>query len=109
MDDKELKGSLFVDRDVEVVKKGTIQINGKKKYVSLLKCRSQNGDEIYEISISAGRVFVNNQKTNEKSPDMGGNITVDGVAYKFGGWNNIDKRGQTYLGCNLQEKNDSPF
>ena len=93
--------------------KGTITINGATRYCSLIKAQSQKGEDIYEVVVSAGRVYVNKpeEKQNEKSPDVGGKITIDGQAYKFGAWNNVAKSGQNYLGVSLTrtDAGNSPY
>ena len=106
-----LKGAMFPDNNAEIAYKGTINVNGEQKYVSLIKAKTQNGEDIYEIAVSMGRVYFNapESKKNKVGPDIGGPITIDGRKYKFGGWNNISKNGNSYLGCSLQDKTEAPF
>ena len=109
----ELKGAFFVDGNCQIMSKGTITINGATRYASLIKSKTQTGEEIYEVVVSAGRVFYNppEKKQNEKGPDLSGNVTIDGLAYKFGAWSNVAKSGQNYLGIQMQpkENSNSPF
>jgi uncharacterized protein (DUF736 family) len=111
-DNENLKGAFFVDGNCQILMKGTISINGATRYCAILKAQSQKGEEIHELVVSAGRVYVNppEEKQNEKSPDVGGKITIDGHHYKFGGWNNVAKTGQNYLGVSLQvtDRQNSP-
>ena len=61
---------------------------------------------------SMGRVYLNpaDKKQNAKSPDVGGPITIDGKRYKFGAWNNVSQKGDSYLGLSLTEQADNiPF
>ena len=88
-DNEELKGAFFVDGNCQIMSKGTITVNGATRYCSLLKAQSQKGEEIYELAVSAGRVYYNppEKKQNPKSPDVSGKVTIDGQGYKFGAWN----------------------
>ena len=112
-DNEDLKGAFFIDGNCQIMSKGTITINGATRYCSLIKAQSQKGEDIYEVVVSAGRVYVNKpeEKQNEKSPDVGGKITIDGQAYKFGAWNNVAKSGQNYLGVSLTrtDAGNSPY
>ena len=105
-DNEELKGAFFVDGNCQIMSKGTITINGATRYCSLVKAQSQKGENIYEVAVSAGRVYYNapEEKQNPKSPDVSGKISIDGSDYKFGAWNNVAKSGQNYLGISLTPK-----
>jgi len=111
MTDQNLKGAMFTDNNCEIVYKGTIQINGDTRYYSLIKTKTQKGEDIIELAMSTGRVYINSaeSKTSDKTPDVGGNIRIDGVRYKFGGWNNVAKSGQDYLGVSLKKSDVTPF
>lgn len=112
MEDKNLKGALFPDSDAVLLRKGTITIDGDKKYVSLIKAKTRTGDDILEISVSSGRVFINKQedKKNEKGPDLSGKIIIDGKNYSFGGWKNVSSDGVEYIGVSMQNNDeDIPF
>jgi len=102
-DNEELKGAFFVDGNCQIMSKGTITVNGATRYCSLLKAQSQKGEEIYELAVSAGRVYYNppEKKQNPKSPDVSGKVTIDGQGYKFGAWNNVAASGQNYLGISM--------
>ncbi len=107
-----LKGAMFPDNNADVAYKGTLNINGETKYVSLIKAQTQRGEEVYEVAVSMGRVYLNptEKKQNAKSPDVGGPITIDGKRYKFGAWNNVSEKGDSYLGLSLIEQVDNiPF
>jgi hypothetical protein len=111
MEDKELKGAMFVDAKGEIVLKGTIIIRGQKRYATLIKTTTQAGLDLHELNISCGTVNFNepSKKRNPKSPDWGGNITLDNIKYRFGAWNNVKADGEHYLGISLSEKEDAPF
>jgi len=111
-DNEDLKGAFFVDGNCQIMSKGTITINGATRYCSLVKAQSQKGEDIYEVAVSAGRVYVNapEDKQNPKSPDVSGKITIDGQPYKFGAWNNVAKSGQNYLGISLSKSDgETPY
>ena len=80
MKSKNLKGALFSDSDASILRKGTITIDGELKYVSLIKAKTKQGEDILEVSVSAGRIFLN--KPEEKSTptytDLSGKINIDG-------------------------------
>ena len=112
MKSKNLKGALFSDSDARILRKGTIRIVGELKYVSLIKAKTKQGEDILEVSVSAGRIFLN--KPEEKStptyPDLSGKINIDGKKYSFGGWKNVSKEGIDYIGVEMQNvKEDIPF
>lgn len=110
--DNNLKGAMFTDNDCEIIYKGTIMINGDTRYYSLIRAKTQKGEDVIELAMSTGRVYINNaeDKKSDKTPDVGGNIHIDGVKYKFGGWNNVAKSGQNYLGVSLRKADEGiPF
>ena len=110
MDEKEMKGALWPDNNAQILYKGKFQINGETKYATLVKSRTQNGNDIVELCTSLGIVYQNREedKQSPKTPDVGGTIYIDKLPYKFGGWNNISQNGTEYLGLQL-EKKEQPF
>lgn len=112
MESKNLKGALFADSDASILRKGTITIDGQLKYVSLIRAKTQKGEDILEVSVSAGRIFLNKpeDKQNEKYPDLSGKINIDGKEYQFGGWNNTSRDGVEYIGVSMQTvEEEIPF
>lgn len=105
---KELSGSLWKESNCEVIRKGTIKINGETKYASILKYTHNDGSEKYELVFSAGLLYVNNDKDKLKdtTPDIGGPITYNDKVYKFGAWKNVTDSGTPYLSVNLKPKED---
>jgi hypothetical protein len=110
MDEKEMKGALWPDNNAQILYKGKFQVNGETKYATMIKTKTQNGNEIVELCTSAGIVYQNREeeKQNPKTPDVGGTISINGNLYKLGGWNNIASNGTEYLGLSL-EKKEQPF
>lgn len=107
-DNKELRGFLWHETGSTVIKKGTMQINGKEVYSAIIKSTNNKGEEKYELMTSAGLLHVNTEKMSPKSPDIGGPITYDGVVYKFGGWKKTSEKGTEYTSVSLQVKEDEP-
>jgi hypothetical protein len=44
-----------------------------------------------------GVLFRETNKKNEKSPDMTGHLTIDGIRYRLAGWTREAKDGKKYL------------
>jgi hypothetical protein len=104
--DKELKGFLWHETGSTVLRKGTIQINGKELYAAIIKSSNNKAEEKYELMISAGLLHVNDVKKSEKSPDIGGPITFDGQKFKLGGWRKTSEKGTEYTSVSLQVKEE---
>ena len=104
--DKELKGFLWHETGSTVLRKGTIQINGKELYAAIIKSSNNKAEEKYELMISAGLLYVNDVKKSEKSPDIGGPITFDGQKFKLGGWRKISDKGNEFTSVSLQVKEE---
>lgn len=115
--DRNLKGALWKDNEAEILWKGEITIDGRKKYASIQKSVKQNGDPVCELVVSVGLVYENylkpQGKTSPTQPDIGGPVTIDGSVYQFGSWFNKSAKGNDYLGVQLRPKNqgkdDIPF
>lgn len=107
--DENLKGALWNENACKVIRKGTVMINGKKEYISILKF-TLNGNDKYELVKSCGLLHVNDEesKLNPKSPDIGGAVTIDGVEYKFGGWKRVNQeKGTEYTSVGLRPVSDN--
>jgi len=63
--------------------------------------------------MSLGLLYTNTpeEKMSERSPDVGGKITIDGQVYKFGGWKTESKEGTPYTDVSLKpvQESDAPF
>ena len=44
-----------------------------------------------------GALFRETNKKSEKSPDMTGHLTIDGVRYRLAGWTREGKDGKKFL------------
>jgi hypothetical protein len=105
---RELEGALFSKNEANVAGKGKILVNGKDQYVAIVKSNLPSGEEITELMISAGRIYAN-EKTKESQPDLGGNITINGLKYRFAGWQNVSQNGSDYISTKLTASEESPF
>ena len=110
-EDKDLEGALFSDNSAEIIGKGAIPINGQKNYCSVVKTKDRSGGDIYELMISAGRIYYNTpeSKTSEKGPDLGGKVNIKGTDYKFAAWNNVSSGGTSYVKTKLTRSEETPF
>lgn len=115
MQDKyEKSGRLWVEPDAVIHKKGSITLNGKKRYIAFCESKNNLGKPKYELLMSVGLLFVNSDKLNEKSPDISGNITIDLEKFKFSGWKNETMDGTPVTDVKItefidKEKDDYPF
>jgi|TARA_R110000744_G_scaffold122384_5_gene227396 hypothetical protein len=102
--DNELKGFMWHENDSTIHRKGSITINGQKKYSAIVESTNDKGEKKHELMVSVGLLHVNSedQKKSESSPDIGGKITIDGTTYKFGGWKKESKEGTPYTSCSLR-------
>ena len=109
---KDGEGYLWRETNSEVQRKGPILWRGKKRYASIIKTEV-NGEAKYELSISAGLLYINEEgdkRDPETSPDISGPITLDGEMLKCGGWKNVSETGNKYtkVRLELKEKNKGP-
>ena len=110
-EEKQGQGALFLKPEQEVVAKGKFLVDGEHRYLSLVKSSDRNGNVIYELSESIGRVFFNpaDQKKNEKSPDFGGKVKMNGQDKKFAGWLSTSQKGDKYISAKIEaDQNQRP-
>jgi len=60
-----------------------------------------------DLKENAGVLFNNNFSKSEKSPDLTGELKINGVIYKIAGWNNSSKNGKSYISLKISEKQDN--
>ncbi len=101
--DDEKKGYLWHEKDATVERKGPFIINGEQKYGAVVKSYNKHGEEKYEMMMSIGLLHLNTEKQSEKTPDMGGKVTIDGVVYKQGCWAKETKDGVPFTSIGFQE------
>jgi hypothetical protein len=51
-----------------------------------------------------GVLFRVDEKRSEKSPDLLGNIDVNGVEHQLSGWRKVSKNGVQYLSLSIRRK-----
>jgi len=101
--DDEKKGYLWHENDATIERKGSFVINGEKKYGAIVKSFSKQGQPKYEMMMSIGLMHLNSDKTNERTPDMGGKVTIDGVIYKLGCWAKETSNGNPFTSLGFRE------
>lgn len=114
---KEKSGALWVDNNAQILRKGSMlwkiadgnTNKDEKRYFSLIESENNLGQKKLELVMSVGLVFVNEQKFSEDSPDISGNVTIDGKVYKFYGRKKEAKDGLPFTSCQLVEKDDEIF
>jgi len=85
-----------------------------------MKDKYGNPQDKYELVQSIGLLYLKDGNASEKSPDIGGPVTVDlgngqTVSQKFGGWVNVNEEaGTKTLSCGLvdaikKDDSDVPF
>tara|TARA_A200000159_G_C7324005_1_gene340110 strand:- start:332 stop:736 length:405 start_codon:yes stop_codon:yes gene_type:complete len=105
---KELKGRMWKETEAKVIWKGSVFINGKDEYISCIKTEV-SGRPKYELLGSLGLLYLKDDQSKENSPDIGGPITLKDVAYKFGGWEQMNPdTGDTSLSVGLLVADDQP-
>ena len=72
---KELKGRMWPEPDSTVVHKGPVHIGGIDKYMTILKTKVQN-EYKYECVQSVGLLYLKDDQSKPKAPDIGGPITL---------------------------------
>ena len=105
--DNELTGYLWHETGSSVMRKGTVQVKGQKRYAAIIKSTNNVGEEKYELMISAGLLHVNAVKTSERSPDISGTVTIDGLVLKMGGWRKVSDKGDEYTSVSFREKDEA--
>ena len=104
--DDEKKGYLWHENDAVIERKGSFVINGEKKYGAIVKSFNAQNEPKYEMMMSIGLLHLNTDKQSDKTPDMGGKVTVDGVVYKQGCWAKESKDGIPFTSLGFQVVND---
>ena len=104
--DDEKKGYLWHENDATIERKGSFMINGEKKYGAIVKSFGKQGEAKYEMMMSIGLLHLNADKTNERTPDMGGKVTIDGVVYKQGCWAKETSNGTPFTSIGFREEKE---
>ena len=113
--DDELTGYLWHENDCTVERKGSFTIKGQKYYGSIVKSKNNKGETKYEFVVSLGLLHLNTEKKSERTPDMGGKITLNGNQYKLGCWAKESESGTPYTSLGFedleaeQDRDRAPF
>ena len=109
--DDEKKGYLWHENNSVIERKGSFTIDGKKYYGAIVKSHNDKGEYKYEFMASLGLLHLNEEKRSDKSPDMGGKITLNNKVYKLGCWARESENGNPYtsLGFTDAEENSSEY
>jgi uncharacterized protein (DUF736 family) len=62
-----------------------------------------DGKKQYEQKDMSGSLFINRNKTKDMSPDMTGDVKIDGHIYRIAAWNKSSKSGMQYLSLSFSE------
>jgi len=104
--DKTNKGILYDIQDgYEVIKNGTLNIEGRDHRIIAVKRNNKQGSQIIELYRAIGTVKKNVNKTKETDPDTSGLvevINVDGVK-TVSCWQNISKKGTPYTSMSIRD------
>lgn len=101
--DDEKKGYLWHENDAKIERKGSFVINGEKKYGAIVKSFNAQNEPKYEMMMSIGLLHLNTEKRDERTPDMGGKVTIDGVVYKQGCWAKESSAGIPFTSLGFKE------
>ena len=77
--------------------------------MNTLLCKTEvSGRPKYEL-LDLGLLYLKDDQSKENAPDIGGPITIKDVAYKFGGWEQMNPdTGDTSLSVGLLVADDQP-
>jgi|TARA_R110001599_G_scaffold169606_6_gene359563 hypothetical protein len=101
--DDEKKGYLWHENNSVIERKGSFTIEGKKYYGAIVKSHNDKGEFKYEFMSSLGLLHLNEEKRTEKSPDMGGKVTINNRVYKLGCWARESEGGSPYTSLGFTE------
>ena len=106
--DNEKTGFLWHETDSNVMRKGSLTLNGKKHYVAIIESYNDRGEPKYEFMMSAGLLHINKQheKVSENSPDIAGAVTINEQVFKLGGWKKMSKNNQEYTSIGIKPKEE---
>ena len=102
-------GSMWLEQNAKVVRKGSFQLEGKKFYGLVIEKQNQQGDTQYEMYVAMGLLHINKpeEKISDKSPDMGGRVRIPfGKTYKLGIWAKESEKGVPYSSLGFTEVDD---
>lgn len=63
----------------------------------------ENGKKQYEQKDMSGSLFIARNKSSDRSPDMTGEVKINGQTLRIAAWNKTSKSGLSYLSLNFSE------
>ena len=121
--DKDNYGSMWLEQNAKVVRKGSFQLMGHKFYGMVVEKQNAQGETQHEMMMSLGLLHLNVDKMSDRSPDLSGKIrsplwTKDDEGklefknWKLGIWAKEAENGTPYssLGfTELEDEDEKPF
>ena len=115
--DKDNYGSMWIEKDAKVVRKGSFFLEGHKFYGMVVEKVNDKGQTQYEFYQSLGLLHINKpeEKLSSNSPDMGGRVKsplwgqkdkenkLAFKTWKLGLWARESESGVPYSSLGLQE------
>ena len=81
-------------------------LNDKKFYGAIIKSYNKQGEPKYEMYQAIGLLHLNTEKRSERTPDMGGKVTIatgEEKIYKLGCWNRETSEGVPFTSLGFEE------
>lgn len=95
------RGALFPTGDMTLIRCGQAHFGEIEQRLAVIKVITKSGKTVFEVYQKIGAVFANTEKKTEKSPDMSGTVTYEGLEWKMAGWKEESKQGLQYTSIAL--------
>ena len=95
------RGALFPTGDMNLIRCGQVHFGDVEQRLAVIKVITRNNKTVFEVYQKIGAVFANTDKKTEKSPDMSGNVTYEGLEWKMAGWKEESKQGLQYTSVSM--------
>ena len=93
----ENSGNLFPANNSEIVRQGTVDIEGLNHELVIVKTvTTKKGMTIYEVHKQIGVLYINDEKSEKKDWDISGEIEINGEKQMAWGRKRTDKNGNDY-------------
>lgn len=93
----ENSGNLFPANNSEIVRQGTVDIEGLNHELVIVKTvTTKKGMTIYEVHKQVGVLYINDEKSEKKDWDISGEIEINGEKQMAWGRKRTDKNGNDY-------------
>ena len=101
--DDERRAVLWEENRSNITHRGHVTLNGRKHYAVLVNSLNAEGQKKHELMVSAGLIYANEDKLNERSPDFSGPVTIGTDRFQIALWDRQAKSGNNYLQGQLGE------